>query len=102
MTQMIKCVKLGQELPGLEKPPVPGELGERIFKNVSQQGWNMWLQYQVLLINHNGLVMAHPGHRQFLMEQLEEFFFGKDTQMPEGWTPEDTPGAEGDKTEREK
>ena len=92
MTRTVKCIKLGQELPGLEKPPFTGELGDRIFDTVSQQAWAMWLQQQVLLINHNGLVLADPTHRQFLMQQLEEFFFGAGTQMPEGWTPEGTPG----------
>ncbi len=84
MAQMVKCVKLGRELPGLEKPPFPGELGQRIFENVSQQAWEMWLQYQVLLINHYGLVLADPQHREFLMQQLEDFFFGGGDQMPEG------------------
>ncbi len=95
MTRMVKCAKLGRELPGLEKPSYPGELGERIFENVSQQAWDMWLQHQVLIINHNGLVLADPAHRQFLTQQMEEFFFGLGAQMPEGWTPEGTPGAKG-------
>jgi Fe-S cluster biosynthesis and repair protein YggX len=95
MAHMVKCVKLGQELPGLDKPPFPGELGERIYENVSRQAWDMWIEHQVLLINHNGLVLADPSHRQFLMQQLEEFFFGEGAAMPEGWTPEGTPGAKG-------
>ncbi len=95
MTRMVKCVKLGRELPGLEKPPFTGDLGQRIFENVSQQAWDMWIQQQVLLINHYGLVLADPQARQFLMEQMEEFFFGLGAMMPEGWTPEGTPGAKG-------
>lgn len=95
MARIVKCVKLGRELPGLEKPPFPGELGDRIFENVSQEAWQMWLEHQVLLINHYGLVLADPRARQFLMEQLEEFFFGADAQMPEGWTSPDAPGAKG-------
>lgn len=92
MTRMVKCVKLGRELPGLDKPPFAGELGQRIYDNVSQEAWQMWLEHQVLLINHNGLVLADPSHRQFLIEQLEEFFFGEGAQVPEGWTPAGTPG----------
>jgi len=95
MTRMVNCVKLGRELPGLEKPPFSGELGDRIYENVSQQAWEMWLEQQVLIINHYGLVLADPNHRQFLIEQLEEFFFGEGAQMPEGWTPEGTPGGKG-------
>lgn len=95
MTRMVNCVKLGRELPGLEKAPFPGELGDRIFNNVSAQAWEMWKEHQVLLINHYGLVLADPNARQFLMQQLEEFFFGEDAAMPEGWTPEGTPGGKG-------
>lgn len=95
MTRMVKCVKLGRDLPGLEKPPFPGEMGQRIFENVSQQAWQMWVEHQVLLINHHGLVLADPRARQFLMQQMEEFFFGEEAQMPEGWTPAGTPGAKG-------
>jgi Fe-S cluster biosynthesis and repair protein YggX len=95
MARMVKCVKFGRELPGLEKPPFSGEMGEKIFNNVSQQAWDMWIQQQVLLINHYGLVLADPQARQFLMKQMEEFFFGVGAQIPEGWTPEGTPGAKG-------
>jgi Fe-S cluster biosynthesis and repair protein YggX len=90
--RMVQCVKLGRMLPGLEKPPFPGELGEKIFEHVSQPAWDMWLEHQVLLINHYGLNLADPAARAFLMEQLEEFFFGEDAQMPEGWTPAKAPG----------
>ena len=95
MARMVQCVKFGRELPGLETPPFVGELGERIFENVSKDAWNLWVEQQVLLINHYGLVLADPQARRFLMEQMEEFFFGEGAQMPEGWTPEGTPGAKG-------
>jgi len=85
---MVKCVKLGRELPGLEKPPFPGTLGQRIFENISQQAYDMWPAQSTLIINHYGLNMADPEARKILREQMEEFFFGKDSQMPEGWTPE--------------
>jgi Fe-S cluster biosynthesis and repair protein YggX len=91
--RVVMCVKLGRILPGLENPPFPGELGERIFNQVSQLAWQMWLEQQVLLINHYGLNLADPAARAFLTEQTEEFFFGEGAQMPEGWTPEGTPGA---------
>lgn len=90
MARMVNCVKLGRELPGLERLPYPGELGQRIFENVSQQAWEMWMQHSVILINHYGLSLGDPQARQFLQEQMEEFFFGEDAQMPEGWTPEGT------------
>lgn len=87
--RMVKCVKLGRELPGLARPPFPGGLGQRVFENVSQQAWQLWQQQSVILINHYGLNMADKRAQQFLMEQMEEFFFGEGAQMPEDWIPED-------------
>ncbi len=97
MTRMVQCAKFVRELPGLENPPFPGELGDRIYENISQQAWDMWIEHQVLLINHYSLVLADPNARQFLMEQMEEFFFGVGAQMPEGWTPEGVAGPGGAK-----
>lgn len=87
MARMVHCVKLGQELPGLERPPYPGELGQRIFENVSQQAWELWKRQAVILINHYGLSLMDAQAQQFLRQQMEDFFFGADAQMPEGWSP---------------
>lgn len=91
--RMVKCVKLGRELPGLVRRPFPGALGERLFEQVSQQAWELWQQQSTLLINHYGLNMADRRAQQFLMEQLEAFFFGPGAALPEGWAPEDEGGA---------
>jgi Fe-S cluster biosynthesis and repair protein YggX len=87
MARMVNCVKLGRELPGLDQPPYPGELGQRIFEHVSRDAWNMWIDQSVLIINHYGLSMADPSAQKLLMDQAEQFFFGEGAQMPEGWTP---------------
>ncbi|HKZ85749.1 MAG TPA: oxidative damage protection protein [Anaerolineae bacterium] len=84
----VNCAKLGRELPALDRPPFPGELGQRVFENISKEGWELWKRQSVLLINHYGLNMADPSAQKFLMEQMEEFFFGEGAQMPEGWMPE--------------
>jgi Fe-S cluster biosynthesis and repair protein YggX len=84
---MVKCVKLGRELPGLEKPPFSGELGQRIYEQVSAEAWAMWPAQATLIINHYSLNMADPEARTILREQMEEFFFGEKNEMPEGWTP---------------
>lgn len=102
MARMVNCVKFGRELPGLEKPPFAGELGEKIFNNVSEQAWELWKQQQVIIINHYGLVLADPQARAFLKEQMEEFFFGLGAMMPEGWSPEGAPGAKGGGPARKK
>jgi Fe-S cluster biosynthesis and repair protein YggX len=88
MARMVQCVKLGRELPGLDKPPFPGELGQRIYDQVSKQAYDMWQAQRTLLINHYGLNLADPEARKILREQMEEFFFGEDAKMPEGWVPE--------------
>jgi len=86
---MVKCVKLGRELPGLEKPPFPGPLGQRIYEHISQQAYDMWPEQSTLIINHYGLNMADPEARKILREQMEDFFFGEEAKMPEGWVPEE-------------
>ena len=78
MARMVQCAKLGRELPGLERKPYPGELGDRIYENISQQAWDMWLQQATILINHYGLTLADPQATEFLRQQMEEFFFGEE------------------------
>jgi Fe-S cluster biosynthesis and repair protein YggX len=85
---MVFCAKLQRELPGLDKPPFPGELGRRIYEGISKQAWDMWPAQSTLIINHYGLNMADPEARKILREQMEEFFFGENARMPEGWEPE--------------
>lgn len=87
MAQMVNCVKLGRELPGLEKPPFPGALGQRIYDNVSAEAWRQWQSQLTIMINHYGLNLLDPETRRMLDEQMEEFFFGAQPEMPEGWTP---------------
>ena len=88
MARMVKCAKLGRELPGLERPPMPGELGKRIYENISAEAWDMWKAQSVLLINHYGLNLLEPEAQKFLREQMEKFLFEDVVQVPEGWTPE--------------
>lgn len=95
MPRMVQCKKLGRELPGLEKPPFPGELGQRIFDSISQEAWNMWQDHSRLVINHYGLNLADPDSRVIMRQQMEEFFFGPDAAPPEGWAPEGQGGAKG-------
>lgn len=87
--RVVQCVKLGRELPGLEQPPFPGELGRRIYENVSQYAYEMWKEHQTLIINHYGLNLADPQARQVLMQEMEAFFFEDQAEVPEDWVPED-------------
>ncbi|MBI5828226.1 MAG: oxidative damage protection protein [Chloroflexi bacterium] len=94
MPRMVNCVKLGKELPGLARPPFPGELGKRIYNSVSQPGWQLWQEQSTLIINHYGLNLADPRATETLMKEMEEFFFGEGARVPDDWTPE---GEGGDK-----
>ncbi|HYN88681.1 MAG TPA: oxidative damage protection protein [Ardenticatenaceae bacterium] len=95
MARMVMCAKIGRELPGLDRPPFPGDLGQRIYENISQMAWQMWQEHSILLINHYGLNMGNPEDREFIMQQMEEFFFGEGARMPEGWVPEGVGEAKG-------
>jgi Fe-S cluster biosynthesis and repair protein YggX len=75
-TRVVHCVKLGAELPGLDKPPFSSPLGQRIFDNVSKQAWDLWQEQSRTIMNHYGLSMADPESRKKLREEMELFLFG--------------------------
>jgi len=87
MSHTVNCVKLGKEAEGLERPPYPGELGKRIYENVSKEAWQGWIRYQTMLINEHRLTPIDPEHRKFLEQEMENFFFGEGASMPEGFVP---------------
>ena len=87
MTRTVHCVKLGREAEGLDRPPYPGELGQRIFENVSKEAWKQWLAHQTMLINENRLSPRDPKHRAFLEAELEKFLFGGGADKPAGYVP---------------
>lgn len=87
MARMVNCVKLGREAEGLDLPPVPGELGKRIFENVSKEAWQQWVKYQTMLINENRLNMADARARKYLATQMERHFFGEGADQAAGYVP---------------
>lgn len=87
MSRMVNCVKLGKEAPGLERQMYPGELGKRVFENVSLEAWQMWLKQQTMLINEYRLTPVDPKARKLLEEEMEKFFFGEGTAAPAGYVP---------------
>lgn len=84
---MVKCVKLGREAEGLDFPPYPGDLGKRIWDNVSREAWQQWLRQQTMLVNENRLNLADPRARKYLMEQTERHFFGPGADTASGFVP---------------
>lgn len=87
MSRMITCMKLGKQAEGLAMAPYPGELGKRIFENVSKEAWQMWLKHQTMLINENRITPLDPKARQFLEGEMEKYFFGGGSALPEGYVP---------------
>ena len=82
MSRLVQCVLLKREAPGLERPPYPGELGKRIYENVSREAWARWLHHQTMLINEYRLTPIEPKARKFLEAEMEKFFFGAGSQPP--------------------
>ena len=88
MGAMVNCVKMKRELEGLDKPPYPGDLGQRVFENVSKEGWSEWLKHQTMLLNEYRLSPIDPKARKFLEEQMDKFFFGDGGESPPEFKPE--------------
>jgi len=89
MTRTVRCIKLEREADGLEAPPYPGELGKRIFENVSKEAWQMWLGHQTMLLNEYRLTPIEPKDRAFLEQEMEKFFFGEGSDRPEEFVAPD-------------
>ena len=90
MPRMVKCAKLGQELPGVSYKPFNNELGKRIYDNVSQQAWVMWVEFSKKIVNEYRLDLTSPTGQSVLLEQAERFFFGDGGQQPPEFVPEKT------------
>ena len=76
MSRMVNCILLKKEAEGLERMTYPGDLGKRIFENVSQEAWKQWIGHQTILMNEYRLSPINPKDRKFLEEEMEKFFFG--------------------------
>lgn len=86
--RIVKCIKLGADLPGLESPPLPNELGQRIFENVSKQAWAEFLENFKMVINEYRLDLTSPMADQIFEQKAEEYFFSENYRMPDGYIPE--------------
>ncbi len=88
MARMVNCVKLGAEAEGLERPTYPGELGKKIYLNVSKEAWAGWVRHQTMLINEYRLTPVDPQARKFLEEEMEKYFFGEGSSLPDEFVPQ--------------
>lgn len=85
MTRTVFCRKYQEQLPGIDRPPMPGSLGQEIFENVSLRAWQEWQQLQTMLINENHLSMRDSQARRYLMDQMQKFFDNDPHDRPTGF-----------------
>ena len=85
--RMVKCAKLGRELPGMDEVPFDSELGQKIYDNVSQEAWAMWANHLKMIINEYRLNPATLEAQEIIIKQMEEFFFGEGGQAPPEYVP---------------
>ena len=82
------CCPLKEEADGLDYAPYPGELGQRIYNEVSKEAWSRWLGHQTMLINEYRLTPIEPEARKFLETEMEKYFFGGGAAVPKEFVPE--------------
>ena len=87
MARMVQCIKLQREAEGLDLPPYPGDLGKRIWEQVSKDAWAAWLKHQTMLVNENRLNLADTRARKYLAQQMESYFFGGQVDQAAGYVP---------------
>jgi Fe-S cluster biosynthesis and repair protein YggX len=84
----VMCVKFGNKMEGLDRVPWKGELGQRIFENVSKQAWTLWIEHSKMIMNEYRLNPLDPQSQKIMEEQMEQFFFGEGAKLPEGYVPQ--------------
>ena len=84
-TRIVHCVKFDKDLPGLDRVPWRGELGKRVYENVSKDAWKLWIEHSKMIMNEYRLNPLDPNSQKIMEEQLEQFFFGEGAKLPEGY-----------------
>ena len=88
MARMVNCIKLGKEAEGLDMLTYPGELGQKIFDNISKEAWQGWVNHQTMLLNEYRLSPINPKDRKFLEEEMEKFLLGEGPSTVDNFVPE--------------
>ena len=87
MAHMVYCVKFKKEMPGLDEPPFDNDLGQKVYDNVSQEAWRMWMEHCKMLLNEYRLNPARREDQEVIVKQLEMFFFGEGSAKPKEYVP---------------
>lgn len=88
MSRTIFCLRLKKSAEGLDFPPYPGELGEKIFNAISKEAWKQWLSRQTMFINEYRLSLLDKESKAFLQKEMVKFLFEEEDVKPEGYVPE--------------
>ncbi len=88
MARMVICKHFGEELEGLERPPLPGPKGQKIFEQVSKKAWQAWQAEQTMLINEKQLSLMDPEARKYLQDQMDKYLSGENYDRAEGFVPQ--------------
>ncbi|MGE3955773.1 MAG: oxidative damage protection protein [Vicinamibacterales bacterium] len=84
------CAKLQKQLPGLDSPPWPGELGQRIFNEISVDAWKQWEERMKMILNEYRLLPFQKEAQELMARHMEEFFFSDSSALPPEYRPEDS------------
>ena len=87
MARTVMCVKLGKELEALDRPPIKGELGQRLYESVSKEAWSQWITHSTMIINEYRLESGTPEAMKVWLAELEKFFFGEGSSLPDEYVP---------------
>jgi Fe-S cluster biosynthesis and repair protein YggX len=88
VTRMVFCKHFGEELEGLDRPPLPGPKGQKIFDEVSKRAWQAWQAEQTMLINEKQLSLMDPEARKYLQDQMDKYLSGENYDRAEGFVPQ--------------
>ena len=87
MTRMVNCAKLGKELPGVVYKPFDNELGQKIYDNIPQEAWKLWLEHSKMIVNEYRLDLTSKRGQEILLDEADKFFFGEGAQLPPDYRP---------------
>ena len=85
--RMVHCIKLDKNLPGLDRPPIPGELGKRVYEVVSKEAFKMFLEHFKMVVNEYRLDLSSPATDKVFEDQMNDYFFGEGIQLPDEYIP---------------
>ena len=91
--RMVFCVKFQKQMQGLDEVPFEGHpLGQKIYENVSKEAWKMWVEHMKMIMNEYRLNLGTQEAQEFLLKQMDDYFFGEGAALPPDFVPPKTKG----------